>query len=245
MNRYYISRFKGLVYGPKEYALYLKQCFNGELARMQTEYGACTTVAQHWDFALKHFAPCQKPSEILGFLEWAKVEEPVTIVEIGVARGGTNYLLRNCIPSVEHMIGIDYFPRNTRLHRKLHPDSVKLDFVGGQSAGATTLAEVKRLLGGKPIDLLFIDGDHSYEGAMADYNAYSPLVRKGGWIAFHDIVPQARKADGSYVNGFEIDVDRIWGELSPKTESKEFIDSPDQHSYGIGVLREANNADQS
>ena len=237
MNRYYISRFKGLVYGPKEYALYLKQCINGELARMQAEYGACSTVSQHWDFALKQFAPCQKPSEILGFLEWAATEKPVTIVEVGVARGGTNYLLRNCIPSVEHVIGVDYFPRNTRLHRKLHPASVKLDFVGGQSAGATTLTEVKRLLNGKPIDLLFIDGDHSYEGAMADYDAYRPLVRDGGWIAFHDIVPQARNVDGSAINGFAVDVDRVWAELSQGKQTVEFIAGDVSTSYGIGVLQ--------
>jgi len=36
------------------------------------------------------------------------------------------------------------------------------------------------------IDLLFIDGDHSYEACLADWRAYGPLVRKGGVVAFHD-----------------------------------------------------------
>jgi MMP 1-O-methyltransferase len=38
-----------------------------------------------------------------------------------------------------------------------------------------------------PIDLLFIDGDHSYEGVVKDYLDWAPLVKKGGIIAFHDV----------------------------------------------------------
>jgi predicted O-methyltransferase YrrM len=37
------------------------------------------------------------------------------------------------------------------------------------------------------LDFLFIDGDHTYKGVKEDFEMYSPLVRKGGVIAFHDI----------------------------------------------------------
>lgn len=37
-----------------------------------------------------------------------------------------------------------------------------------------------------PIKVLFIDGDHTYEGVKADWEKYSPLVVKGGWVFFHD-----------------------------------------------------------
>jgi len=43
-------------------------------------------------------------------------------------------------------------------------------------------------LNGEPLDFLFIDGDHTYEGVKRDFEMYSPLVRNGGIIAFHDIV---------------------------------------------------------
>ena len=52
-----------------------------------------------------------------------------------------------------------------------------------------TLNKVKRILADRPIDLLFIDGDHTYVGVKMDFEMYRPLVRKGGIIAFHDIVP--------------------------------------------------------
>jgi predicted O-methyltransferase YrrM len=36
------------------------------------------------------------------------------------------------------------------------------------------------------IDLLFIDGDHSYEGAKADWDAYKSFLRPGSVVVFHD-----------------------------------------------------------
>lgn len=37
------------------------------------------------------------------------------------------------------------------------------------------------------IDFLFIDGDHSYEGALGDIEAWATHVRGGGFMAFHDV----------------------------------------------------------
>ena len=37
-----------------------------------------------------------------------------------------------------------------------------------------------------PLDLLFIDGDHSYEGCSGDLKAWLSFLKPGGWIAFHD-----------------------------------------------------------
>jgi len=38
----------------------------------------------------------------------------------------------------------------------------------------------------KPIDLLFIDGDHSLEGVDLDCKLYLPKLKKGGIVVFHD-----------------------------------------------------------
>jgi len=37
-----------------------------------------------------------------------------------------------------------------------------------------------------PIDMLFIDGDHSYEGVRRDWQLYMPHVREFGIVVFHD-----------------------------------------------------------
>lgn len=45
-------------------------------------------------------------------------------------------------------------------------------------------AQVK--LGGDPIDLLLIDGDHTYAGLKADVARFVPHVRSGGYVVLHD-----------------------------------------------------------
>lgn len=46
------------------------------------------------------------------------------------------------------------------------------------------------------IDLLFIDGDHRYESVLRDFRLWSPLVKPGGVIAFHDYRPPGDIHDG-------------------------------------------------
>jgi len=38
----------------------------------------------------------------------------------------------------------------------------------------------------KPIDFLFIDANHLYEGVHADWENWNGFVKKGGYVAFHD-----------------------------------------------------------
>jgi predicted O-methyltransferase YrrM len=46
-----------------------------------------------------------------------------------------------------------------------------------------------------PCDLLFIDGDHSYDAVVADLRTWLPSLRSGGLLAMHDIdAPPVRKA---------------------------------------------------
>lgn len=60
--------------------------------------------------------------------------------------------------------------------------------VSDSLAAAQTL-EAKR----GQIDFIFIDGDHSYDACKADIAAWTPFVKRGGVIAFHDF---GSRADG-------------------------------------------------
>ena len=46
--------------------------------------------------------------------------------------------------------------------------------------------EVGRTWEGGPVDLVFIDGDHSYEGCSGDVRAWGQHIRTGGFLVFHD-----------------------------------------------------------
>ncbi|MCS7366302.1 MAG: class I SAM-dependent methyltransferase [archaeon YNP-WB-062] len=66
------------------------------------------------------------------------------------------------------------------------------------------------------MDFLFIDGDHTYEGVKKDFEMYSPLVRGGGIIAFHDIV-QHPPETGCEVSGF-------WNEIKLRYKYREIVE---------------------
>ena len=76
--------------------------------------------------------------------------------------------------------------------------------------------------------LLFIDGDHRYEGVKTDFATYAALVRKRGFVALHDIVPGEEK----YVGG----VPDFWREVKQGRHVHEFVESWEQGGYGIGLL---------
>jgi predicted O-methyltransferase YrrM len=58
--------------------------------------------------------------------------------------------------------------------------------VSDSIAAAQTLAAKRGT-----IDLIFIDGDHSYAACQADIAAWAPFVKRGGVMAFHDFGSRA------------------------------------------------------
>jgi len=54
----------------------------------------------------------------------------------------------------------------------------------------------------KPVDFLWIDGDHSYKMAETDFLLWEPYLREGGMIAYHDATfnyPDVRKVVSKYI----------------------------------------------
>ena len=82
-----------------------------------------------------------------------------------------------------------------------------------------TLERVQRILGDRKLDFLFIDADHTYEGVKRDFEMYSPLVREGGIIAFHDIVPCDKIHDPEGKFG----ASRFWNEIKHKYKYLEIV----------------------
>jgi predicted O-methyltransferase YrrM len=78
------------------------------------------------------------------------------------------------------------------------------------------------------LDVLFIDADHAYNGVKDDFLSYSPLVRPGGIVAFHDI--------GEHPKETGCDVARFWNEVKTSYRHEEIIENPEQRGWGIGVL---------
>ncbi len=96
-----------------------------------------------------------------------------------------------------------------------------------------TVEHVMKVLGG-PIDLLFIDDGHCIEEVTEEYDLWAPMVRKGGWIAFHDINPDANQiAPG--VHPSICQAHAFWESLNGDKE--EIIYRGNPPGPGIGILR--------
>lgn len=95
-----------------------------------------------------------------------------------------------------HIITVDAYTKRGGLSKRFlkvnrTPETVRKTFEEkGLGYYVTVIdgwsAEVAADYQDKEFVFLFIDADHSYKGCKADFEAWSPLVRSGGEIAFHD-----------------------------------------------------------
>ena len=104
--------------------------------------------------------------------------------------------------------------------------------------------ELERILDGRKINLLFIDGDHSYGGAKSDFQMYGDFVARDGLIVFHDIMSFPE----TWGSGFDVGV--LWRELKGNSRTSEIVNTeappfsrdPEQWerfglpAYGFGLL---------
>lgn len=183
----------------------------------------------------------QVAREFEQLVEFARGLKPRIVVEIGTADGGT--LLAWCRIAREMVVSVDqplntqnwgYAPVRQRLYQELRYDrpELKLHLLFGDSHAPSTRQLAQDRLGGQKADLLFIDGDHSYAGVRRDYELWRDLVRPGGYIVLHDILPSGRQD-----RVHKSEVDRLWVELKKTESCTEIVADPKQGWAGIGLIR--------
>ncbi|CAN2048450.1 hypothetical protein GMMP1_580023 [Candidatus Magnetomoraceae bacterium gMMP-1] len=178
----------------------------------------------------------QIPFEIESLYNQINSYKPRIICEIGTYKGGTLYILSQAAADDALIISIDlppglnnaYTPNRQYFYQHFAIKQQCICCIPGDSHSANTKERLKTLLGGRKIEFLFIDGDHSYNGVRMDFEMYAPLVKQGGLIAFHDILPRPELV--------KIEVFKLWKELKKKYEFQEIIDSHDK-KIGIGVIK--------
>jgi predicted O-methyltransferase YrrM len=186
----------------------------------------------------KKLAPRQNREEIRALYDLVLARRPRRVLEIGTARGGTLYLWTQAAADDAVLVSVDlpggrfgggYPACRAPFYRSFARAQQEINLVRADSHDPATFEEVRDRFGSEPIDFAFIDGDHTYEGARRDYEQYGPLVRPGGIIAFHDILPRPAESG--------IEVARLWEELRPRYEVREFIGSREgERPIGIGVV---------
>lgn len=180
----------------------------------------------------------QKLDEIVPALERIERLHPQRVCEIGTAAGGTLYLLTRVSSLDALIVSIDLgiAPHTRALRERLARPGQRVVSLAGDSHSEETALRLERLLDGQTLDVLFIDGDHSYDGVRADFERYSPLVRIGGIVAVHDINEDFRTKHGIETPSISGEVPRFWRELKARYRTEELIADPEQDGFGIGLV---------
>lgn len=161
----------------------------------------------------------QKPEELNKLLEFLPFGRGGTVLEIGHGEGGTCWFWHYA--GYERIVTVDI--RTEPSHNL--PPGVECVFAAN-SRSDNTRARIFSDVG--PVNVLFIDGDHSYEGCWSDFVNYWDLVAPGGICAFHDIVYHPGVPD--------CQVNKVWAELEASNLKTWEIITPPDHWGGIGIV---------
>ena len=103
------------------------------------------------------------------------------ILEIGRCYGGSAFLFAVAGDHHSMITSIDVAPQNDQLLQiALQRSGLahKVQLLVGDSGQAATIMDF--------CDLIFVDGDHSYNGVRQDYEHWRKAVKPGGYLAFHN-----------------------------------------------------------
>lgn len=129
-----------------------------------------------------------------------------TIVEIGRFKGGSTFLFAAAMDETSQLYSYDWFsgpmvplPKSDGTHRYPAQGGTKFDQMLHDALSRYGLKQRVYLIVAdshtvtptqKTYDLVFIDGDHTYEGVAADFHNWAPRIRVGGHLLFHDSYPR-------------------------------------------------------
>lgn len=121
------------------------------------------------------FSPC-----ILTLLESGKTIK--SYLEVGAAAGGSAFIMAYYFhPELIVLVDNDYH-RKVYLRAQVLADIPHEEIIG--NSHDPTIAERVAAFG--PFDAIMLDGDHIYEGVLADVETYGELLSPDGFLIFHD-----------------------------------------------------------
>lgn len=131
----------------------------------------------------------------------SQMPEHALIVEVGLQYGRSSSIALQVAKACNlRYHGIDPFTD--------HADVEKAWLKMALSAGASFLFSKKasnEVVLREPIDLILVDGDHTYQGVADDCKHFLPLIRHGGYALFHDFghksLPEVYNAVLDYMDG--------------------------------------------
>jgi predicted O-methyltransferase YrrM len=132
------------------------------------------------------------------------------VAEIGRFKGGSTLLVASALPEGAELWSYDFHValRADMAGAELDAElTAALERFGLRDRVHLVVGDSRVVEPPRECALVFVDGDHTYEGARADYERWSKLVASGGHLLFHDAVDT-----GGYGNHYP-GIVRLVGEI--------------------------------
>ncbi len=236
IKNYILKLAPGLYFLMRDIYQFTPRLVTGEVRKIRAEADGVVGFDQAFSFTERWIKAFQVKSEIAGLIDFIAAQNPKNFVEIGTADGGTHFLIRKLCESIDKCVAIDTDIRNRYLLDRITA-TAQSHYIRGFSNSQKVQNAFKKIFPREQmLDVLFIDGDHSYVGVKGDFELYAKQVKSGGLIIFHDIVEDWGQRHGRTTNKYTGGVPKFYSEIKDQYEYKEFVDDPDQDGFGIGVI---------
>jgi hypothetical protein len=192
-----------------------------------SSFGSCTGIELHYPGRLVW------PPPWIGHIPFAfwliEVLRPRVVVELGVHSGNSYCAFLQAIQSLgltAQCYGIDHWRGDE--HADYYGDDVYGElcsyhdplYGSFSTLIRSTFEEALPYFSDRSVDLLHIDGFHTYESVAKDFSDWLPKVSARGVVLFHDINVRER----------EFGVCRLWEEIAARYPTLAFV-----HSHGLGL----------
>lgn len=164
----------------------------------------------------------QYPQDMVAMQELIWQVRPDLIIETGIAHGGSLILSASMLAQLDYcdavkqetaldpmqcrrqVLGIDIDIRaHNRAAIEKHPMAHRIQMIEASSIDPDVVAKVHDLAAGFERVLVFLDSNHTHAHALAELEAYAPLVSVGSYCVVFDTIIEKLPAD--------MFPDRPWG----------------------------------
>lgn len=189
------------------------------------------------DFLIEPTLFQQVYEEITTFAYWLKGFAPHNILEIGF-KGSSFHIMSQLSTGKKVAVDLEDNGRTIWSHYMMYDEDFKLFIADSQTE--ETRDKVKEFC--PQYDLIFIDGDHSYNGVKRDFELYQKLLSPRGVIIFHDIDPNhIFKGDKGGGEVYQFWKDISYGSktniITLKSSGKITCFGEKEHFGGIGIWK--------